>query len=87
MGKACGSKCDLTASLDSSGRRQMISTAGNTKYPKPHTLHPRCPECAAEEIAEAELAIRFNNNPALMKQAKDLAEREKQIRAKLQGSK
>jgi hypothetical protein len=61
----------------------MVATSGNKKYEE-GVVHPRCVECAAEEIAEAELAIRFNNDQARIDAYKKLIEKEKRIKSMLQ---
>lgn len=65
---SCLPKCWKTASLEN-GKRVMISAPGNSKFPS-HTKHPQCPECAAEELEEAKLAILFNNDKSLIEKYK-----------------
>lgn len=72
---SCSPKCFFTATLDSSGRRLMITAPGNKKFPTPDFLHPRCPECAAEELMHAKVMVLCGNN-------RDLVERYERLIAK-----
>lgn len=65
MTMSCKPACWKTACLEN-GKRVMISAPGNSKFPIAHTKHPQCPECAAEELEEAKLAVFFNNDKSLI---------------------
>lgn len=67
----CRPACWKTACYEN-GKRLMISAPGNPKFPISHTKHGQCPECIAEELEEAKLAVLFNND-------KDLIERYKKV--------
>ena len=63
----CSPKCFMTATIDpATGRRLMISAAGNKRFPTPGTQHGQCPECIREELEEAKLAVFFNNDKDLI---------------------